>query len=172
MIYKIGIDIGNVLTQKDTDIHPFGEDYLRVRSCDGAFESVGILGELVGPSHIYIVSKCSRENQWKSLDWLKKTHFFALTGVPQEHVFFCLHRSDKRKIAKDLQLTHFIDDRWTVLRHLVTLDSIQGMYLFRPVHDEKESFMKNYTGKRIIIIDSWPQLVNDFRSRYIKEISI
>jgi hypothetical protein len=164
MDQRIGIDIGNVLTKRDTDIRPFGEDYLNVQPCDGAFEAVTILAEIAGPSNIFIISKCSLENQKKSLEWLEYKNFFSLTGVRQEHVYFCLKRSDKRTIAENLQLNYFVDDRWTVLTHLLTLDSIRKMYLFCPVPEEKEAFMKGYTGEQIMFVESWEEIVDDLKS--------
>lgn len=164
MDQRIGIDIGNVLTKRDTDIRPFGEDYLNVQPCDGAFEAVATLAGIAGPSNIFIISKCSLENQKKSLEWLGYKEFFSLTGVRPEHVYFCLKRSDKRTIAKNLQLNYFVDDRWTVLTHLVTLDSIRKMYLFRPVPGEKEAFIKGYTGEQIMLVESWEQIVDDLKS--------
>jgi hypothetical protein len=164
MDQRIGIDIGNVLTKRDTDIRPFGEDYLNVQSCNGAFEAVATLAEIAGLSNIFIISKCSLENQKKSLEWLEYKEFFSLTGVRQEHVYFCLKRSDKRTIAENLLLNYFVDDRWTVLTHLVTLDSIRKMYLFRPVPAEKEAFIKGYTGEQIMLVESWEQIVDDLKN--------
>ena len=65
---------------------------------------------------------------------------------------------------ENLQLHYFVDDRWTVLTHLVTLKSIRKMYLFNPVLVEKEAFMKGYTGEQIMLVESWEQIVDDLKS--------
>ena len=40
------------------------------------------------------------------------------TGVPRDHVRFCRKRHEKADHAKEIGLTHFIDDRLDVLEHL------------------------------------------------------
>ena len=59
MNIKIGIDVGNVLTQRDTDGRPFGNDYLKVSAYEGAFEAVTKMVEWFGRTNVYLVSKCS-----------------------------------------------------------------------------------------------------------------
>jgi hypothetical protein len=158
---KIGIDIGNVLTQRDTDGRPFGEDYLSVGIYEGAFESVTKLVKLFGRENIFLVSKCSARNQESSRDWLIQKGFFKTTDVPHENVFFCETRHQKRGIAKTHQLNYFIDDRWTVLRHLDGLDSMKRMYLFNPFPKEKTQFENEYRGDKIMMVESWRQIMDD-----------
>lgn len=161
MNIKIGIDIGNVLTQRDTDIRPFGEDYLNVSAYDGAFEAVEKLVEWFGRKNIFLVSKCSLRNQEISKAWLVHKDFFDITGVPPENLYFCEKRHQKRGIAEEHQLNYFVDDRWSVLRHLDNLDSIKELYLFNPFPSEKTQFESEYRGNKIIVVESWLQIIDD-----------
>ncbi len=166
---KIGIDIGNVLTQRDTDIRPFGDDYLDVPVHEGAFEAVAKLVEWFGKKNILLISKCSAPNEEKSRDWLVHKGFFTITGVLQENVFFCETRYQKRGIAEAHQLNCFVDDRWSVLRHLDNLNSINKLYLFNPFPDEKTQFESEYRGDKIMLIESWQQVMDDIdRIHFIK----
>ena len=77
MKLRVGIDIGNVLTQRDTDIIPFGDDYLDVPVHQGAFEAVAKLTESFGNENIFLVSKCSARNEEKSREWLVHKGLFS-----------------------------------------------------------------------------------------------
>jgi hypothetical protein len=63
-----------------------------------------------------------------TLLWLREHRFEELTGVPLKHVRFCRERAEKRDHAVKLGLTHFIDDRSDVLRHMVGV--VPQLYLF------------------------------------------
>lgn len=162
---KIGIDIGNVLTQRDTDIHPFGEDYLNISAYEGAFESVKKLVEWFGRTNIFLVSKCSLSNQNISREWLIQKDFFTTTDVPLENLYFCEKRHQKRSIAEKHRLNYFIDDRWSVLRHLDDLDLINKLYLFNPFAAEKARFESEYTGDKTIIVESWSEIIDDINRK-------
>ena len=166
---KIGIDIGNVLTQRDTDILPFGDDYLDVPVHEGTFEAVAQLAKWFGKENVFLVSKCSAHNEEKSREWLVHKGFFTITGVLQENVFFCETRYQKRSITEAHQLNYFVDDRWSVLRHLDDLDSIKKLYLFNPFPHEKAQFESEYRGDKIMFVESWQQVMDDIDSiRLIK----
>ncbi|MBI3162166.1 MAG: hypothetical protein HYZ23_06635 [Chloroflexi bacterium] len=160
MDVKIGIDIGNVLTQRDTDVAPFGKDYLNVPAYEGTFESVGKLVEWFGGTNIFLVSKCSMLNQRMSREWLFHRNFFKTTGVPFENLYFCEKRHQKRIIAEEHRLNYFIDDRWSVLRHLDDLDLMNKLYLFNPFPEEKSAFESEYTGEKILMVESWAEIIH------------
>ena len=162
---KIGIDIGNVLTERRHEgFKPFAQnDYLSVRPMDTAFCSVKRVAGILGRENIYLVSRCSEENQCKAREWLYSWSFFDATGVPEENVRFFLHRPEKKDIAEYLQLEYVIDDRWSVLSHLLQATSIQKMWLFDPFDAEREEFSR-YAGDRVTIAGSWHQIVEEIRS--------
>lgn len=166
MEQKIGIDIGNVLTQRDTDMRPFGRDYLQVPAYPGAFEAVTELTNWFGKSNIFLVSKCSPRNQALSKDWLIQKGFFTSTGVPTENLFFCEKRIEKRGIADEVGLNYFIDDRWSVLQHMANLPLIERLFLFNPFPDEETRYENEYRGEKIIQIDSWEQILVHIKPEY------
>jgi hypothetical protein len=68
--------------------------------------------------------------QARTRRWLDERRFFAATGVPREHLRFCRERREKAEHALALGLTHFIDDRLDVLRHLEGI--VPHRFLFGP----------------------------------------
>ena len=56
--------------------------------------------------------------------------FHDRTGLPREHLRFCLTRPEKRGICDDLGLTHFVDDRADV--HDAIRGSVQHQFFFGP----------------------------------------
>ena len=137
---RIGVDIGRVIINGDgPDTAFLGHDEvkaLRTPAVSGAFEAVA---ELVRrfDGRVYLVSKCGAKIQARSLAWLDHHGFWAATGVDRAHVRFCKERRDKANHARQLALTHFVDDRFDVLTHLVGL--VDRMYLFGPQRRRSES---------------------------------
>lgn len=161
MNQRIGIDIGNVLTERDTDLRPFGKDYLNVSPCEGAFIAVSRLAKLFGNNNVFIISKCSLQNQVLSKDWLIKKGFFDITKVPTENLYFCERRIQKRDIAEKYHLNFFVDDRFSVLRHLEDLVSMKGLFLFNPFQEELDLFEREYNGKKIVVVETWQQVIDN-----------
>ena len=50
--------------------------------------------------------------------WLQCVDFFSRTGLQPDHVWFCLQREDKASICRELEISHFIDDRVHVMQIL------------------------------------------------------
>lgn len=130
---RIGIDIGRVIIAGGVgtaDTAFFGHDHdsaMATPSMPGAFEAVAELVDAFD-RRAWLVSKCGPRIRARSLAWLDHHDFWARTGLPREQVRFCRDRKDKAIHAKRLALTHFIDDRYDVLRHLVGL--VDHLYLF------------------------------------------
>lgn len=131
---RVGIDIGRVIIGGGgADTHFFGRseaDALRrTPAIPGAFAGVAQLVERF-EGEAWLVSKCGPRIQRRSMAWLDHHDFWAKTGVSRERVRFCRERADKAMHARELGLTHFVDDRYDVLRHLVGL--VEHLYLFGP----------------------------------------
>ncbi|HLT37751.1 MAG TPA: hypothetical protein VK034_15775 [Enhygromyxa sp.] len=130
---SIGVDIGRVIINGDgPDTQFFGHserEAMRTPAVPGAFAAVA---ELVRQfdGRVHLVSKCGPRIQARSLAWLDHHDFWAATGVDRAKVRFCRERRDKAVHAVRLGLTHFVDDRFDVLTHLVGL--VERMYLFGP----------------------------------------
>lgn len=131
---RIGIDIGRVIIGGGgADTSFFGRDEDEAKrltpSIPGAFAGVAALVERF-EGEAFLVSKCGARIQGRSLAWLDHHEFWTRTGLARERVRFCRERADKAIHARELALTHFVDDRRDVLRHLVGL--VDHLYLFGP----------------------------------------
>lgn len=158
---RIGIDIGNVLRPRLAEGQA---NYLNVQPFDDAFESSRQLRQFFGAEKTFLVSRCSEKNEGISRTWLRQKKFFDFTGVLPDNLHYCRKRSEKRIIAEQLRLTHFVDDRWTVLTHLVDLPCIDRLYLLWPLPNERTLF-QSYQGDQVLLADTWPEIINDIKSR-------
>ena len=131
---RIGIDIGKVIMapikggRADTSFLSGGlEKALKTPPSPGAFKGVG---ELVSAfaGRAWLVSKAGPNVQHKTKQWLKHWDFYGKTGLPRTHLRFCLERAQKAGHCRQLKITHFIDDRLDVLKHLRGL--VPNLYLF------------------------------------------
>lgn len=134
MTGKIGIDIGGVIIDRerndDTDTSLFGSNYLNAHAVPCALEAIAEINKHFFPNETYIISKCGANIERKSREWLKHNGFYGMTGMAEDHVFFCRERADKAPIAKNLGLTHFIDDKYEVLGYMK--DVVPNRILFNP----------------------------------------
>ncbi|MBK7875290.1 MAG: hypothetical protein IPJ77_06000 [Planctomycetes bacterium] len=151
---RIGIDIGRVLVESDTDPARsfFGANFLDARAIPGAFEAVAALARLHGAESIHLVSKCSPSTQVRTRQWLAHHAFHAQTGVPPEQVHFCLQRHAKRALCDAHGLTAFVDDRFSVLEHLLHLEHL---YLFRPLPRERAAWAASPHRERVRLAEAW-----------------
>lgn len=128
---KLGIDIGRVIIDGTTDSNMLkaqsDEQTLKVPMMPGAFDAIANLNR-VFEGRVWIVSKCGANMERKSRLWLRHHRFHEETGVPEERLRFCLKRPEKAVIAKELGITHFVDDRTDVLDHMRGI--VPHMYLF------------------------------------------
>ena len=131
---RIGIDIGRVIMapvkggKADTSFLSGGlEKALKTPPSPGAFDGVRRLVSAFG-GRAWLVSKAGPKVQSKTKQWLRHWDFYGETGLPREHLRFCLQRSQKAMHCRQLKITHFIDDRLDVLEHL--RDLVPRLYLF------------------------------------------
>lgn len=122
----LGIDIGRVIVGAthqsggaDTSFLS-GSDAAALATpiTPGAIEAIAELVE-VFQGRVWLVSKCGPRIQALTRRWLRGQRFYALTGVREDCVRFCLQRPDKREHCLAIGATHFVDDRLDVLQHLV-----------------------------------------------------
>lgn len=138
---KLGIDIGRVIISPPDPAAPADtsflggtvEDAMRTPPTEGAFAAIAELVERFGAEHVWLVSKCYPRTQRKTTAWLAHHRFHAVTGLPEEHVRFCLERPQKADHCEELGITHFVDDRLDVLAHL--RGRVPSLFLFGPQDD-------------------------------------
>jgi hypothetical protein len=56
--------------------------------------------------------------QERTLTWLQSVDFCSRTGLQPDHECFCLQREGNASICRELEITHFIDDRVHVMQIL------------------------------------------------------
>lgn len=133
---RIGVDIGRViiapgdLAGADTSFLD-GDlaSALGAPPNDGAFAALAELARAF-EGRVWLVSKAGPKVQDRTRRWLAHHRFAALTGVPEANVRFCRERRDKAEHARALALSHFVDDRADVLRHLEGI--VPHRFLFGP----------------------------------------
>ncbi|MCE7005077.1 hypothetical protein LWC34_19920 [Kibdelosporangium philippinense] len=132
---RLGVDFGRVIN--DGASHPGGDDTvflsgtvddaMQTPAMPGAFETLARLTELFD-GKVWIVSKAGERIETRTRQWLDHNGFWSATGIPAANARFCRKRPDKAVHCKRLGITHFIDDRQDVLRHL--RDVVEHLYLF------------------------------------------
>lgn len=134
---KLGLDIGRVLISPDpadgkNDTSFIGgtiEAALATPPYEGMFDVVPQLVERFA-GQVWLVSKARTRVQEKTRLWLEHHKFFERTGISPANLRFCLERHEKAIHCRELQLTHFVDDRSDVLDHLDGV--VEHRYLFGP----------------------------------------
>jgi hypothetical protein len=125
MTTRVGIDFGGVIIRnrklsRDEDTYlaePEGEEIAQ----PGVFETVRDIVKLCD-GHVWIVSKGGHYIQRRTLSWLERVDFFKRTGLASDHIRFCRERQEKEKLCRELEISHFVDDRvhvMQILRHTV-----------------------------------------------------
>jgi hypothetical protein len=134
---RLGIDIGRVIINGPA--HPGGGDTAFFSGDEDTMlatpempDAVEVIGRLVNrfESRVWLVSKCGPRIQARTLRWLDAHDLYGRTGLPRDHVRFCLRRADKRGHCLDLGLTHFVDDHPEV--HAAIQGAVDHQYFFGP----------------------------------------
>ncbi|MGI5168399.1 hypothetical protein ACQEU3_29015 [Spirillospora sp. CA-253888] len=145
---RLGIDFGRVI--HGGPLAPGGEDTAFLSGSfedamaspanEGAFE---VLPELIARfgGRAWIISKCGERVQRRTLAWLERHDFYERTGLPRGNVLFCRKRSGKAGHCADLGITHMIDDRAEVHRHLAGI--VPHRYLFGPQREAVAEGVRN-----------------------------
>jgi hypothetical protein len=153
---KLGIDVGRVLISPGDESAPdtsfIGgslEDALRTPPYDGMFERLpGIVQRFSG--RVWIVSKCRKRVQDRTLAWFAHHRFFERTGIDPANVRFCIERPQKAGICAQLGITHFVDDRMDVL------EPMRGIVAERFLFGPQRHTVPADTGVRALA--NWPEV--------------
>lgn len=132
---RLGVDIGRVIIAGPDDPDAadtafFGTDeqaMLSTPAVDGAFHVLRRLVERFD-GRVWLISKCGERIQRHTEQWLAHHRFFERTGVGVDHVRFTRRRAEKGVHARELAITHFVDDRLDVLEAIH--DVVPHLYLF------------------------------------------
>lgn len=150
----LGIDVGGVIMSNATegeDTSFFGDNYLKTKQNDGAFETIRKL--LPSFDAVYVVSKCGKKIQNKTLDWFRYNNFYSRTGIHPKNIYFCYKRHEKAPICENLGITHFIDDKLEVLSYLNT---VPKKFLFKPKEKEVQRYREFLP--LVTRVESWDKL--------------
>ena len=152
----LGVDIGGVIIgtvnyQTDTSFRSI--NYLETAATPQVFESLYLLNQHKFGDNMFVVSYSGQATQDKSLAWLAHHRFYERTGIALERVRFCRKRSDKAIIAREVGITHFIDDKLEVLSYL---SAVPHRYLYRPIPREIRRYEQHLPAVRMF--NDWPLL--------------
>jgi hypothetical protein len=129
-IGRVVIDGGGNPSEGDTAFFEGDEaTMLATPEVPGAIAAIGRLATLFGGG-VWLVSKCGPRTEERSKRWLEAHRFFERTGIAPGNLRFCRERADKRIHCVELGLTHFVDDRADVHRHIE--DVVEHRYYFGP----------------------------------------
>lgn len=152
----LGIDVGGVLVDRvagGSDTSFFGDRPMDTPAVPGALEAVAELVELF-EYRVHIVSKAGPKISELTRRWLGSRRVTGTGGIPIGNVHFVRKRPDKQPICEQLGVTHFIDDRLDVLKHLVTVDH---RYLFTGGLGEDDA--PELVPAWVTVVDTWSRLV-------------
>lgn len=135
MTPMLGIDIGRVIISAGTgpgDTSFLDGDLAAALRTPPSTDALPSIQQLVTDfgERVWLVSKAGPRVQDRTVRWLEHHRFWGETGVERSRLRFCRHRADKAEIARELGLTHFIDDRGDVLAAMVGVVAFR--FLFGP----------------------------------------
>ncbi|MGE3512852.1 MAG: hypothetical protein AB7N65_28655 [Vicinamibacterales bacterium] len=150
---RVGIDFGGVMVRashwnRDDETSPQGTSEAE-RATEGMFDSVRAIAAACA-GRVWIVSKAGPRMQARTLAWLRAVDFFARTDVTQDHVRFCLSRIAKDAICRELEITHFVDDRVHVMQ--ILRKTVPHLYLFGERGEER------YCPPWATFVSSWAEV--------------
>jgi hypothetical protein len=133
---RLGVDIGRVIIgggvvpgSSDTQFFSGNTAHmLATPAVPGAFEALARLVPLF--DQVWLVSKCGDRVRRHTRQWLDHHDFAARTGIPGDHLRFCLKRPEKALHCAELGITHFVDDKPDV--HEALRGVVPYRYLFGP----------------------------------------
>jgi len=127
---RFGTDFGGVIvrnggqTEEDTVLNRRnGEEIL----LPGVLDALRRITEWCD-GRVWIVSKARPRTQALTLAWMQSVDFHKRTGVPADHVLFCLKREEKAGLCRQHAITHFVDDRAHVME--ILRDTVPRLYHF------------------------------------------
>jgi hypothetical protein len=140
----LGVDVGGVildfLRHLDSELAFSGPRYLETPEIPDAIDSIARLNTGRFESRVYLVSKYLGDGPNRILEWLHERRFFEKTGIPPERFHPCKERHEKMPIARDLGITHFVDDRAEVLSYLQGV--VPHLYLFQDLDEGADEYQR------------------------------
>ncbi|MGI5184165.1 hypothetical protein ACQEVZ_48705 [Dactylosporangium sp. CA-152071] len=132
---RLGVDIGRVIiggaAPGGGDTQFFSGDTARMLATPAVPGALEALARLVPRfEQVWLVSKCGERVQRHTRQWLDHHAFAARTGIPREHLRFCLRRPEKAVHCAELGITHFVDDKLDV--HEALRGIVPHRFLFGP----------------------------------------
>jgi hypothetical protein len=155
----LGVDIGGVLIQRaadDDDTSFFGARPMDTPPVAGAFEALAELAAGPFAYRVHLVSKAGPSVTERTLAWLAHQEFSSVTGIAPAQVHFVRHRADKAPICAKLGVTHFVDDRLSVLN---LLPDVAHRYLFTGGVGSADAPVHRDLPEGIEWATTWPDLV-------------
>jgi hypothetical protein len=154
----LGVDIGGVLIQRaaDDDTSFFGARPMDTPAVAGAFEALAQLAAGPFAYRVHLISKAGPSVTERTLAWLAHQEFSAVTGIAPAQVHFVRHRADKAPVCKKLGVTHFVDDRLSVLN---LLPDVAHRYLFTGGLGSSKASVHRDLPDGIEQATTWPDLV-------------
>lgn len=122
----------------------------------GAIETITKLVNEYGKDSVILLSKAGEKMAKDTINHLINLEFFEKTGVLRDNVFFCKTRKQKSIIIETFGITHFIDDRFTVLKHIAP--NVQCFLFQTDISDEEERLPIGYIFDNIITVSGWAEL--------------
>ncbi|MEV0563553.1 hypothetical protein [Dactylosporangium sp. NPDC050588] len=132
---RLGVDIGRVIIGGSApgggDTQFFSGDPARMLATPAVPGALEALARLVPRfEQVWLISKCGERVQRHTRQWLDHHAFAARTGIPREHLRFCLRRPEKAVHCAELGITHFVDDKLDV--HEALRGIVPHRFLFGP----------------------------------------
>ncbi len=135
MIPALGIDIGRVIISAGSgrgDTSFLDGDLTAALGTPPARDALPTIRDLVVTfgGRVWLVSKAGPRVQDRTRRWLDHHRFWEMTRMDRANLRFCRQRNEKAEIARELGLTHFVDDRPDVLAAM--LGVVRFRFLFGP----------------------------------------
>jgi hypothetical protein len=135
---SIGVDLGNVIIDHKnfgtTENYVLTQDYNLIPPVTNALEALRKLNESRFMDRVFIIYNASEIIDSKIFGWLNYNDFFRQTGIDKGHVLRSNTGRKKNLFCKNMQLTHFVDDRLEVLNCLMGL--VPNLYLLNGQWEE------------------------------------
>ncbi len=154
---KLGIDVGGVIiaaSNDGSDTSFFEENYLLSTPVEGMYDAIAQLVSDRFGENTYIISKCGARVEKRTREWLQYNDFYNRTGMHPDHVRFTRTREGKAPICDELGITHFVDDRLDVLRHMT---NVQHQFLFQGHAREMERY--KHLLRTVHHVHTWQEIV-------------
>src|SRR4051794_36068216 len=154
----LGVDVGGVLIDRvaeGSDTSFFGDRPLETPAVPQAVETIARLAAGPFENRVFLISKAGPRIAGRTRAWLEHTGFYAATGLEPEQVHIVRNREDKEPVCRRLGVTHFVDDRLSVLNHLI---SVRCRYLFTGGLGASPAPRRGDVPADIVLVDTWPRL--------------